>query len=121
MPDLAVKYIIFTIILQINLNWYYFHVHVFFYFDGICNADILNSHNVSLAKARNQDDYVKKRLSEKLFERIQELEDKRAKICKDEKRIVKLKKGGQIARSSGSFCKILQKDFLVCIGLSSKI
>ena len=37
---------------------------------------------------------MRNQLNEKHFERIQELEDKRAKIFKDEKRLAKLRKGG---------------------------
>ena len=44
--------------------------------------------------ARFEDGYVKKRLNERLFEKVQALEEKRARLFKDEKRIAKLKKGG---------------------------
>ena len=53
---------------------------------------------------------MKNQLNEKLFERIQELEDKRAKIFKDEKRIVKLRKGGPEKRKQLEILELQMKE-----------
>ena len=51
-------------------------------------------HDLYLEVARQQPGYVKDKLNERLFEKIQELEEKKSQLLKDQKRIAKMKKGG---------------------------
>ena len=65
--------------------------------------------NLCLEVARQQPDYVRDRLNERLFEKIQELEGKRTQLIKDQKRIAKMKKGGPQMRRQAELEEIEMK------------
>ena len=66
-------------------------------------------HNLYLEVARQQPEYVKDKLNERLFEKIQELEGKKSQVIKDQKRIAKLKKGGPQMRRKAELEEIEMK------------
>ena len=59
--------------------------------------------------ARFQDGFVKTKLNERLFEKVQGLEEKRAQLYKDQKRIAKLKKGGPQKRKQAELEELQMK------------